>query len=1035
MTRQRRRGGVVSGIGALMMVAASLMLPGTAEAQYFGRNKVQYDRFDFKVLKTEHFDIYYYSEEADAAAMVGRMAERWFARLSKVFGVGLSSRQPVVLYASHPEFEQTNVIEGEINEATGGVTEGLKRRVVLPLAASLKETDHVLGHELVHAFQYDILDQNAGAMPLWFIEGMAEYLSIGPRDPQTAMWLRDAAREDRLPKLQDLDNPRYFPYRYGHAFWAYVTGRWGDEVIGRIMGIISPRSGPGVPGGPPPEPEREEQVGEPRTVGTLVELFEAVTGRSKEELSAEFHAAIRETYGVAPAPTRNTKTVAAGIIGERTGSGSMNVGPALSPDGTKIAFLSERDRLSIDLYLAEATTGRILRKLVSTAADPHFESLQFLASAGAWDSQSQRLAIASVTGGRPALAIIDSSNGRITQQVKFPELGEIFQPTWSPDGKAIAFSAQVGGFTDLFVHDLGTGQTRRLTTDAFADLQPAWSPDGTRLAFVTDRFSTDLATLSTGNYGLAFLSLADASIVRLDVGLTGNAINPQWSKDGATLYFVGEHNGRRNLWRTNLQTKATSQVTDELTGVAGITPLSPAISVATGASLAAVNVFRDSGYEIRVLDPSDAERPSPPMGIADAGVLPPAVRKTTLVAELLKQPELGLPPPNTFQDDRYRPKLTLLGMGQQIGVSTNSTFGSYVSGGIALQFGDLLGNHLLGVGFSVDGGVKDIAGSVNYLNRTHRWNWGVFGEHVPLLSGTVRSGFDVVQGQQVFVEQTDLQRQTFLQTGALTAYPLSRVMRVEFSTAVRRISFSRELRTRFFDPNTGAFLGEDTTELPSDPPIRLFDVATALVRDTASFGAVSPVLGQRVRLEVSPTFGDLRMTTFTADLRQYVMPVRPITLAGRLLHVGRYGAGGEDPRLVPMFLGYATLVRGYDPNSFQASECTPQPDGSCPEFDRLFGSRLLVFNGEVRAPLVGLFTGKLDYGPVPVELIGFYDAGVAWSRSEQPFASGGREWVASVGAGARVNLFGFAIGEFNLARPLNRAGRGWFFVFNLRPGF
>ena len=135
-----------------------------------------------------------------------------------------------------------------------------------------------------------------------------------------------------------------------------------------------------------------------------------------------------------------------------------------------------------------------------------------------------------------------------------------------------------------------------------------------------------------------------------------------------------------------------------------------------------------------------------------------------------------------------------------------------------------------------------------------------------------------------------------------------------------------------------------------------------------------------------------------------------------------------------MFLGYSTLVRGYDPNTFEASECTPQLDGSCPEFDRLFGSRMVVFNGEVRAPLVGLFKGKLDYGRVPVDIFGFYDGGVAWTRDEGP-TSGNRQWIASVGAGARVNAFGFLIAELNMARALNRDGRGWFFVFNLRPGF
>jgi outer membrane protein assembly factor BamA len=161
-----------------------------------------------------------------------------------------------------------------------------------------------------------------------------------------------------------------------------------------------------------------------------------------------------------------------------------------------------------------------------------------------------------------------------------------------------------------------------------------------------------------------------------------------------------------------------------------------------------------------------------------------------------------------------------------------------------------------------------------------------------------------------------------------------------------------------------------------------------------------------------------------------------VTLAARVLHVGRYGSGSEDRRLSQLFLGYSTLVRGYDSGSFDASECTIVADGSCPEFDRLLGSRIFVFNGEVRAPVAGLFTGRFDYGPVPVEIFGFADAGIAWSRADRPELPGDlRRWVTSVGAGARVNLFGFAIGEFNAVRPLDRPGKGWMFVFNLRPGF
>ena len=157
----------------------------------------------------------------------------------------LQGRQPIILYASHPDFEQTNAIPDEIGETTGGVTEALKRRVVLPLAGPLGETDHVLGHELVHAFQFDITAQgpsDAGyeipgalRLPLWFVEGMAEYLSLGPVDAHTAMWMRDAAIREDLPPIRRWTIPVTSLIATGTLFWAYVAGEWGDRAIGRIL--------------------------------------------------------------------------------------------------------------------------------------------------------------------------------------------------------------------------------------------------------------------------------------------------------------------------------------------------------------------------------------------------------------------------------------------------------------------------------------------------------------------------------------------------------------------------------------------------------------------------------------------------------------------------------------------------------------------------------------------------------------------------------------------------------------------------------
>lgn len=1018
MERHRHhRGGRTAATVFFAALVFSLQLATTAHAQYFGRNKVQYEKFDFTILATEHFDVYYYPSEAQAAREMGRLAERWYARFSTQLGHELNGRQALILYSSHPDFEQTNVIEGALDEGTGGVTESARRRIVLPMAATIADSDHVLGHEIVHAFQYDILGKNAEGLPLWFIEGMAEYLSLGPRDAQTAMWLRDAAIEQRLPKITDLDDPRYFPYRFGHALWAYVAGQRGDAIIGRILNELRPA--PGSSG----RSDAREAIG----------IIEDATGQKRDEFSEAWHAAIYDTYGIPRGRAERQTTADAVIIGKRTGGGELNVGPALSPDGTKIAFLSERERLSIDLFLADATTGQVIRRLTRTASDPHFESLQFLASAGAWAPDNRRLAIGTIRRGRPVLAVIDTDTGNVDQEIDVDAVDEIFQPAWSPDGQQIAFAAQIGGFTDLFVHSLASHETRRLTNDAYADLQPSWSLDGRQLTFVTDRAHGDLSALRFTGYGLATLTLADGGIAPLETGIDGNASNPQWSKDA--LWFLSDAGGSSNVYRFDPATRRSARMTDVQTGVAGITPKSPALSVAPQANRAAVSVFQDSGYEIRFMTLDSSRAPDGAPSSRDLARLPPIDRQTSTVAAALASSS-GVPPPAGFSEQPYKSRFALIDIGQEVGVAASSPFGTVVSGGVAMTFSDILGNHLLGTGIAVNGGLRDVGASVNYLNRTSRLNWGLFGERVPLVGGTVNSFFATVDGQQVIVEETDLMRQTYQQLGALAAYPFSRTARIEFSGAARHIGFSHDIETTIFDAASGIALDRVTNTEQTAPTLRLFDVGTALVRDTSASGPVGPLVGQRLRLDLTKTGGDLSLVELTGDLRQYAMPVRPLTLAGRLLHLGRFGQGASDNRLFPLFLGYPTLVRGYDVNSVEVGECPPSVDGSCAAFDRLFGDRLLVVNLEARVPMVGLFTGKLDYGPVPVELFSFFDAGTAWTGADRlPFTSGAREWVKSAGFGARVNVLGFLMAEFNLARPLDRPGRGWMYVFNFRPGF
>ena len=164
-----------------LMMSVLAIIPPAASGQYFGRNKVQFDDFDFEILRTDHFDIHYYPEEAEAVQDAARMGERWYERFARTFQHEFERTKPIILYADHPDFQQTNTLTGFIGEGTGGVTESLKNRVIMPLTGSYWDTDHVLGHELVHAFQYNIAQSRRGGglqglstLPLWLIEGMAE---------------------------------------------------------------------------------------------------------------------------------------------------------------------------------------------------------------------------------------------------------------------------------------------------------------------------------------------------------------------------------------------------------------------------------------------------------------------------------------------------------------------------------------------------------------------------------------------------------------------------------------------------------------------------------------------------------------------------------------------------------------------------------------------------------------------------------------------------------------------------------------------
>ena len=195
----------------LMVLMANLVLPLSTDAQYFGRNKPGYRSFRFDVIQTPDFEIYHYLKNDSLVSSLTSWSQQWYLNHQKMFRDTFKTRNPVIFYNNHPDFQQTNTINSLIGTGTGGVTESLKNRVIMPVAPSLSQTDHTLGHELVHAFQYNMfikedtsVKMSINNIPLWMVEGMAEYFSIGSVDPHTAMWMRDALLNNRFPTLKKL---------------------------------------------------------------------------------------------------------------------------------------------------------------------------------------------------------------------------------------------------------------------------------------------------------------------------------------------------------------------------------------------------------------------------------------------------------------------------------------------------------------------------------------------------------------------------------------------------------------------------------------------------------------------------------------------------------------------------------------------------------------------------------------------------------------------------------------------------------------
>ena len=1068
-------------------VAVALALFGGAPlaAQYFGQNKVQYQNFDFRIIQTEHFEVYYYPAERAGALDAARMAERWYARLSRILHHQFQARKPIILYASQSDFQQTNIIDAT-GEGLGGVTEFFKHRMVLPFTGSYAELEHVIGHEMVHQFQYDVFSRGrigAGVQtlinvnpPLWFMEGMAEYLSVGPIDPHTAMWLRDAALEGHLPTTRQLTYDEVFPYYFGHAIWAYMGEKWGDEAIGEILQA---------------------------SVSSGVEgAVKRALGISLDDLFNEWRDAVQTTYLPQLAEHYKARRIAQPVLTKKRSDGTLHLAPALSPDGRDIAYFSERNSFFVDLYLADAETGRVKRRLVKSTLNSNFESLRFIYSAGSFSPDGRYFAIAAKHKDRDDLVILDVKRDREVRRIAIP-LNGLTTPAWSPDGKQLVFTGYDGGLSDLFIVNADGSDLRRLTNDKYADLDPAWSPDGKTIAFTTDRGGeTDFGTLKFGNMRIGLYHLDDGRIELLKHMDQGKNINPVWAPDGRSLAFVSDRgDGISNIFLYDFTDSNIYQLTDVYTGVTGITPLSPCLSWAHEADRLAFAYYEEGEYNVYGLDnPRSLKRQpyqppaNPPLASLLAAQRRPATPPTAVASTApggtaqVPEPRAGgsvyrtptgfrassapaapgtpdssapapvsvkslidsspaLPDTNEFTLKPYHTRFSPDYVARPTIGYERDNFGRGFFGGTAILLSDMLGNHTLAFAGSVNGRLAEAQVLAAYLNQSHRLNWLAGASQTPYyfylpapVDTTGASPYDYIQTARI---ERFIVRDVF----AAGYYPLNRFTRVELGGHFANIDQAILEWDYGCVRNVGCegpISDSRTQDLGS---VSYYGPQVALVHDNTLFGWVGPFAGARSRLQISPSFGNWQFTEGLADVRRYFF-ARPFTFAFRGLV---YGRRGRDADLFPQFLGSTELIRGYTAGSLLNNECITAPSTSpgptgCPALDQLIGSSIGVFNAELRFPLTrSVVLGFLPVGLPPIEGALFYDAGLAWNNGSQvrlrqsacsnPDPEVCRVPVKSWGGSIRMNFLGFVVLRFDYTKPLDRPHNSPYWTVSLGPTF
>jgi WD40 repeat protein len=856
------------------LLALALLLAfvpaGRAQAQffpYFGKNKVKYDTFAWRVYKSPHFEIYYYPEFEQHLSRLSSYAESGYQKISSELKHEIPFAIPLVLYKTHSEFEQTNLVEGFVPEAALAFTEPVRNRMVVPIDEPPDRLQGLITHELTHVFEFDLIPRSLfqRSVPLWVDEGLADYLR-GLWDPLDMMMIREGAVSDQVPKISRSQYEALSgreAYNYGHAAFEFIEARYGKEGIRQFLYTL-----------------RKNVIG-----GNLDDIYLQAFRVKPEEFDEAYDKWLKERfkpYRDKQRPSDYGKNLSPNP--ERTHYIQV-FGFAAAPSGEMVAALTgNRADSEADIVLLSARDGTVLKNLTggytNRYEDIHINiNSQTIGRSISFDAKGDSVAFLARHGKGRSLFLVSVLSGDILKRLPI-ELDQVSSPCLTPDGRGALVSGLKEGVSDIYYVDLETGGLRNLTQDAFADSDPQISPDGTLVVY---------ARRVSGHDKLYLFPLANPSKkMPLTFGIYDDE-TPAFSSDGSKLYYSSNEDGEvYNLRVLDLKTGAIDQYTDAL----GNNMAPAALTTKAGDRVAFIS-YSKGAFNLYAKDLVD------PIRAVDQDV------RVTAEAILDFEPDVThrVVPENKRSKGLFE-KLYLVGRPPlNVGVTSGGDF----FGGSQVQLTDILGDQ--NFTFTALSVREFRTYQANYLNLGSRFQYGL-------------SAFDSTRYfySSPFQFTTGFSRQgAFATTRAFGAslvgqYPLDKLRRVEVSAGVYKLrqryenaAVQQQAEAQAEAAGVAFYLNNGV----------LVPISIGLTQETTRFAQFGPLTGSTFRVSAETSVaGSLRRTSLDADMRKYLRLGSTSTLFA--LRARGFKSFGDNPEI--FYFGGNQELRGYQYLSFAGNE-------------------------------------------------------------------------------------------------------------------